>query len=234
MLRPLPPETFWTVTCIGRHHHRMLGAGAAAGARPASAPASRTSPTSAKGVLAPSNAALVEMAVGLAAHPRPRGRDARSRRRSCWSLADDGRRTRPPAPCRRPRARHARRRSRPPPSSCSPGSATTRPRCGRSPPRRGIQPAAIYHWYPSKEAILVGLQDDFMERLDRARRGRDRAPGPRPRCSSPPPSASTSSSTACTRRRRSSPTARSARSTDGPRARADRPARRLPGAASAR
>ena len=25
MLRPLPPETFWTVTCIGRHHQRMLG-----------------------------------------------------------------------------------------------------------------------------------------------------------------------------------------------------------------
>src|SRR5436190_10640649 len=29
----------------------------------------------------------------------------------------------------------------------------------------GVQPAAIYHWYPSKEAILVRLQDDFMERL---------------------------------------------------------------------
>jgi AcrR family transcriptional regulator len=29
----------------------------------------------------------------------------------------------------------------------------------------GIQPAAIYHWYSSKEAILVELQDDFMERL---------------------------------------------------------------------
>jgi AcrR family transcriptional regulator len=28
-----------------------------------------------------------------------------------------------------------------------------------------IQPAAIYHWYASKEAILVGLQDDFMEKL---------------------------------------------------------------------
>jgi AcrR family transcriptional regulator len=28
-----------------------------------------------------------------------------------------------------------------------------------------IQPAAIYHWYSSKEAILVGLQDDFMEKL---------------------------------------------------------------------
>jgi AcrR family transcriptional regulator len=28
-----------------------------------------------------------------------------------------------------------------------------------------VQPAAIYHWYASKEAILVRLQDDFMERL---------------------------------------------------------------------
>jgi AcrR family transcriptional regulator len=28
-----------------------------------------------------------------------------------------------------------------------------------------VQPAAIYHWFPSKEAILVRLQDDFMERL---------------------------------------------------------------------
>ena len=28
-----------------------------------------------------------------------------------------------------------------------------------------VQPAAIYHWYPSKEAILVHFQDDFMERL---------------------------------------------------------------------
>ena len=29
----------------------------------------------------------------------------------------------------------------------------------------GVQPAAIYHWYPSKEAILVRLQDEFMDRL---------------------------------------------------------------------
>jgi AcrR family transcriptional regulator len=29
----------------------------------------------------------------------------------------------------------------------------------------GVQPAAIYHWYPSKEALLVHLQDDFMDRL---------------------------------------------------------------------
>jgi AcrR family transcriptional regulator len=29
----------------------------------------------------------------------------------------------------------------------------------------GIQPAAIYHWYQSKEALLVHLQNDFMDRL---------------------------------------------------------------------
>jgi AcrR family transcriptional regulator len=29
----------------------------------------------------------------------------------------------------------------------------------------GIQPGAIYHWYGSKEAILVHLQDEFMARL---------------------------------------------------------------------
>jgi AcrR family transcriptional regulator len=28
-----------------------------------------------------------------------------------------------------------------------------------------IQPAAIYHWYPRKEAILVRLQDEFMDEL---------------------------------------------------------------------
>ena len=30
----------------------------------------------------------------------------------------------------------------------------------------GVRPGAIYHWYPSKEAILVELQDDFMARLE--------------------------------------------------------------------
>lgn len=29
----------------------------------------------------------------------------------------------------------------------------------------GVQPAAIYHWYPSKEAILIQLQNEFMDRL---------------------------------------------------------------------
>jgi AcrR family transcriptional regulator len=31
-----------------------------------------------------------------------------------------------------------------------------------------IQPAAIYHWFDSKEAILTFLQNDFMERLSEA------------------------------------------------------------------
>lgn len=30
----------------------------------------------------------------------------------------------------------------------------------------GVRPGAIYHWYPSKEAILVELQDDFMAQLE--------------------------------------------------------------------
>ena len=38
-----------------------------------------------------------------------------------------------------------------------------------------VQPAAIYHWYPSKEAILVHLQDDFMEQLTERVRRRHRA-----------------------------------------------------------
>jgi 3-keto-5-aminohexanoate cleavage enzyme len=65
MIRPLPPGTFWTVTCIGRHHPRMLALALLHGA-----PGIRTGLEDVaylrKGVLAPSNAALVEMAIGLA------------------------------------------------------------------------------------------------------------------------------------------------------------------------
>jgi 3-keto-5-aminohexanoate cleavage enzyme len=71
MLRPLPPETFWTVTCIGRHHFRMLALAVLYGA-----PGIRTGLEDvayiAKGVHAPSNAALCEMAVELT---RKLGRD---------------------------------------------------------------------------------------------------------------------------------------------------------------
>jgi len=65
MLRPLPPETFWTVTCVGRHHPRMLGLALLHGA-----PGIRTGLEDAvyisRGVLAPSNAALVTAAIELA------------------------------------------------------------------------------------------------------------------------------------------------------------------------
>ena len=64
MLRPLPPETFWTVTCIGRHHQRMLGLALLKGA-----PGIRTGLEDvayvSRGVHAASNAALVEMAAKL-------------------------------------------------------------------------------------------------------------------------------------------------------------------------
>jgi 3-keto-5-aminohexanoate cleavage enzyme len=64
MLRPLPPETFWTVTCIGRHHKRMLALALLKGA-----PGIRTGLEDvaymSKGVHAKSNAALVEMAVDM-------------------------------------------------------------------------------------------------------------------------------------------------------------------------
>ena len=65
MLRPLPPETFWTVTCVGRHHPRMLALALLHGA-----PGIRTGLEDAvyisRGVLAPSNASLVEAAIALA------------------------------------------------------------------------------------------------------------------------------------------------------------------------
>ena len=48
MLRPLPPGTFWTVTCIGRHHQRLMALAILLTARPAFAPGSRTSPISAR------------------------------------------------------------------------------------------------------------------------------------------------------------------------------------------
>jgi 3-keto-5-aminohexanoate cleavage enzyme len=65
MLRPVPPETFWTVTCVGRHHPRMLALALLHGA-----PCIRTGLEDAvyisRGVLAPSNAALVSAAIDLA------------------------------------------------------------------------------------------------------------------------------------------------------------------------
>jgi 3-keto-5-aminohexanoate cleavage enzyme len=64
MRRPLPPETFWTVTSIGRHHQRMLALALLHGA-----PGIRTGLEDvayiSRGILAPSNAALVSAAVEL-------------------------------------------------------------------------------------------------------------------------------------------------------------------------
>jgi 3-keto-5-aminohexanoate cleavage enzyme len=64
MLRPLPDDAFWTVTCIGRHHQRMMALALLYGA-----PGIRTGLEDVvylrRGVHAPSNAALAEMAVGL-------------------------------------------------------------------------------------------------------------------------------------------------------------------------
>ena len=65
MLRPLPPEAFWTVTCIGRHHQRMLGLALLRGASGIRTGLEDVAYLS-RGVHAPSNAALVEMAAGLA------------------------------------------------------------------------------------------------------------------------------------------------------------------------
>jgi 3-keto-5-aminohexanoate cleavage enzyme len=74
MIRPLPPDTFWTVTCIGRHHQRLLGLALLHGA-----PGIRTGLEDvayiSRGVHAPSNAALVSMAVELA---RALGREVAS------------------------------------------------------------------------------------------------------------------------------------------------------------
>jgi 3-keto-5-aminohexanoate cleavage enzyme len=65
MLRPLPPGTFWTVTCIGRHHFRMQALALLRGA-----PGVRTGLEDvayiAKGVLAESNAQLVGTLADLA------------------------------------------------------------------------------------------------------------------------------------------------------------------------
>lgn len=64
MLRPLPPETFWTVTCVGRNHPRMIALALLHGA-----PGIRTGLEDvayiSRGVLAPSNAALVTATVDL-------------------------------------------------------------------------------------------------------------------------------------------------------------------------
>jgi 3-keto-5-aminohexanoate cleavage enzyme len=85
MVRPLPPETFWTVTCVGRHHPRMLALALLNGA-----PGIRTGLEDAvyisRGVLAPSNAALVRVATELT---HAVGREVATREQT-WSLLGFG------------------------------------------------------------------------------------------------------------------------------------------------
>ncbi len=209
MLRPLPPETFWTVTCIGRHHQRMLGLALLRGA-----PGIRTGLEDvayiSRGVHAPSNAALVEMATGLA---RTLGRevaDSGRRRGSCSGLAEAAEILDEAVAVRRgPETREAIHRAAVDLFAQLGYNATSMRALAAT---AEVQPAAIYHWYPSKEAILIRLQDDFMEqltaRVDAAvaeqdapgHEARGRGAGAR-RLPRPPH-----------RARRSSPTARSAHS----------------------
>jgi 3-keto-5-aminohexanoate cleavage enzyme len=65
MIRPLPPDAFWTVTCIGRHHPRLLALAILHGASGIRTGLEDTVYLR-RGVLAPSNAALVSAAVELA------------------------------------------------------------------------------------------------------------------------------------------------------------------------
>lgn len=88
MLRPLPPETFWTVTCVGRHHPRMLGLAllhGASGIRTGLEDAVYIS----RGTLAPSNAALVSAAIELA-HAVGREVATQDETRSLLGLAAGG------------------------------------------------------------------------------------------------------------------------------------------------
>jgi 3-keto-5-aminohexanoate cleavage enzyme len=82
MLRPLPGETFWTVTCVGRHQPRMIALACLLGA-----PGIRTGLEDvvyiSKGVLAPSNAALVSQTAALA---RSLGRDVADQASTCSLL----------------------------------------------------------------------------------------------------------------------------------------------------
>jgi len=65
MLRPLPAGTFWTVTCVGRHHDRMLALGLLKGASGVRTGLEDVAYIS-KGVHAPSNEALVSKLASLA------------------------------------------------------------------------------------------------------------------------------------------------------------------------
>jgi 3-keto-5-aminohexanoate cleavage enzyme len=65
MLRPLPEGTFWTVTCVGRHHDRLLALGLLRGASGVRTGLEDVAYIS-RGVHAPSNEALVRKLANLA------------------------------------------------------------------------------------------------------------------------------------------------------------------------
>ena len=120
------------------------------------------------------------------------------------------------------------RRSTAPRSSCSHGSATTPPRCGRS-PRRPSAAGGDLPLVPSKEAILVRLQDDFMERLTErvvAAMERQDAPGAAARRRRP---RARRLSTACTAQEAFVTDSEIRALSASPARGADRQARRLPG-----
>ncbi|MFD5567517.1 BKACE family enzyme [Streptomyces cadmiisoli] len=66
MLRPLPPDAIWSVTCVGRHHERILALALLRGACGVRTGLEDVAYIS-KGVLAPSNEALVSRLADLAA-----------------------------------------------------------------------------------------------------------------------------------------------------------------------
>ena len=156
-------DTFWTVTCIGRHHRRMLGARAAARARRGSAPASRTSPTSRRASWRRRTPRWSRWRSGSRA---TLGREVADQAQTgellrAW-LGPEADRRRRDAPPARAETREAIDRAAIELFARLGYHATSMRALAAA---ADVQPAAIYHWYPNKEAILVGLQDDFMERL---------------------------------------------------------------------
>ncbi len=133
MIRPLPSGTFWTVTCIGRHHPRMLALALLHGA-----PGHPHRPRG-RGLPAPRRAGAVERRAGRDGgrpdrRARPRGRHARADPRAAGAeLTRRGPETR--------EAIHDAALE----LFARLGYHATSMRAIASEAR--VQPAAIYHWY---------------------------------------------------------------------------------------
>ena len=179
-----PSDAFWTVTCIGRHHPRMLALALLHGA-----PGIRTGLEDVaylrRGVLAPSNAALVEMAVSLTG---TLGREVATQDQTKELLAAWLSPARPspraPAGCSQD-GRSSRRRGPETREAIHRAAIELFARLGYHATSMraiasaaGVQPAAIYHWYPSKEAILVAAPGRLHGAADREGRRGDGAPRP--------------------------------------------------------